>query len=62
MDMEDEDKIPMSNRELQENILTLLFSAHDASAAALTWTLKNLRENAKLLDDLTVLDKTTSII
>jgi len=54
MDAEDDDKIPMSNRELRENVLTLLFAAHDATGAALTWTLKNLRENASLLDELTV--------
>ncbi|CAK9220876.1 unnamed protein product [Sphagnum troendelagicum] len=53
MDAEDDDKIPMSNRELRENVLTLLFAAHDATGAALTWTLKNLRENASLLDELT---------
>jgi cytochrome P450 len=54
MDAEDDEKIPMSNRELRENVLTLLFAAHDATGAALTWTLKNLRENASLLDELTV--------
>lgn len=54
MDVKIDDKTLLSNGELQDNILTLLFAAHDTSAAALTWTLKNLTENVRLLNDLTV--------
>jgi cytochrome P450 len=38
----------LTDHELQESILTLLFAAHDASATILTWSMKFLNDDPDL--------------
>lgn len=44
----------LSDRDLRETILTVLFAAHDASATVLTWAMKFLNDDPTLLDSFTV--------
>lgn len=44
----------LTDRELQENVLTLLFAAHDASATILTWAMKFLNDDPILFDNFRV--------
>ncbi|XP_024521579.1 abscisic acid 8'-hydroxylase 2-like [Selaginella moellendorffii] len=61
MDVEDEDGTKLSSKDIHDNILTLLFAGHDTVAAALTWTLKNLMDHPKLLEDVTVVKETLRV-
>ncbi|XP_055835662.1 abscisic acid 8'-hydroxylase 3-like [Solanum dulcamara] len=47
---DDEDKL--TDKQLKDNILTLLVAGHDTTTAALTWLLKFLQENPDVLEQL----------
>lgn len=51
-DEEDENKL--TDKQLKDNILTLLIAGHDTTTAALTWLLKFLEENPPVLEQLRV--------
>lgn len=50
---DDEDKL--TDKQLKDNILTLLVAGHDTTTAALTWLLKFLQENPDVLEQLRVI-------
>ncbi|XP_002533019.2 abscisic acid 8'-hydroxylase 3 [Ricinus communis] len=47
---DDEDKL--TDKQLKDNILTLLVAGHDTTTAALTWLIKFLDENPRVLEQL----------
>ncbi|KAJ7553832.1 hypothetical protein O6H91_06G114900 [Diphasiastrum complanatum] len=53
MDTQDEDGCKLTPNEIHDNVLTLLYLGHDTAAAALTWAVKYLTDNPKLLEDVT---------
>ena len=50
---DDEDKL--TDKQMKDNILTLLVAGHDATTAALTWLIKFLGENPAVLKQLRVM-------
>lgn len=50
---DDDDKL--TDKQLKDNILTLLVAGHDTTTAALTWLLKFLQENPAVLERLRVI-------
>lgn len=48
-----EDKL--TDKQLKDNILTLLVAGHDTTTAALTWLIKFLEENPAVLEQLRVI-------
>ncbi|KAG6784055.1 hypothetical protein POTOM_009738 [Populus tomentosa] len=53
-DQEDE----LTDKQLKDNILTLLVAGHDTTTAALTWLMKFLEENPAVLEKLRVINET----
>uniref|UniRef100_A0A2K2BEQ6 Uncharacterized protein n=1 Tax=Populus trichocarpa TaxID=3694 RepID=A0A2K2BEQ6_POPTR len=51
-----EDKL--TDKQLKDNILTLLVAGHDTTTAALTWLMKFLEENPAVLEKLRVINET----
>lgn len=49
-----DEKFQLSNSQVADNIIGLLFAAHDTTASVLTWILKYLGDNANLLESVTV--------
>lgn len=45
----------LTDRQIKDNILTLLIAGHDTTTAALTWLIKFLEENPEVLKQLRVL-------
>lgn len=52
---EEENDDKLTDRQLKDNILTLLVAGHDTTTAALTWLIKFLEENPPVLDRLRVI-------
>lgn len=51
----DDDDDKLTDKQLKDNILTLLVAGHDTTTAALTWLLKFLQENPGVLERLRVI-------
>lgn len=52
---DDEDDNKLTDKQLKDNILTLLVAGHDTTTAALTWLVKFLAENPAVLERLRVI-------
>lgn len=52
---DDEDDNKLTDKQLKDNILTLLVAGHDTTTAALTWLIKFLAENPAVLERLRVI-------
>ena len=50
----EEDENKLTDKQLKDNILTLLVAGHDTTTAALTWLIKFLAENPIVLEQLRV--------
>lgn len=50
----EEDENKLTDKQLKDNILTLLVAGHDTTTAALTWLIKFLAENPIVLEKLRV--------
>ena len=50
----EEDENKLTDKQLKDNILTLLVAGHDTTTAALTWLIKFLGENPIVLEQLRV--------
>lgn len=51
----EEDSDKLTDKQLKDNILTLLVAGHDTTTAALTWLIKFLDENPRVLEQLRVI-------
>ncbi len=51
---EDEKHNQLSVAQIADNIIGVIFAAHDTTASVLTWVLKYLHDNVNLLDAVTV--------
>lgn len=51
----DDDDNKLTDKQLKDNILTLLVAGHDTTTAALTWLIKFLEENPAALERLRVI-------
>lgn len=50
-----DEKLPhLSDSQVADNIIGVIFAAHDTTASVLTWTLKYLFDNGNLLESVTV--------
>jgi len=49
------DKDKLTDKQMKDNVLTLLVAGHDTTTAALTWLMKFLGENPQVLQRLRVL-------
>lgn len=49
-----EDENKLTDKQLKDNVLTLLVAGHDTTTAALTWLIKFLEENPNVLEQLRV--------
>ncbi|MED6194573.1 hypothetical protein PIB30_029843 [Stylosanthes scabra] len=49
---EDDDENKLTDKQLKDNVLTLLVAGHDTTTAALTWLIKFLEENPHVLEQL----------
>lgn len=49
-----EDENKLTDKQLKDNVLTLLVAGHDTTTAALTWLIKFLEENPNVLAQLRV--------
>ncbi|CAL9020072.1 unnamed protein product [Prunus brigantina] len=49
---DEDDKDKLTDKQLKDNILTLLVAGHDTTTAALTWLIKFLGENPSVLEQL----------
>ena len=47
---EEEGKMKLSESQIADNIIGVIFAAHDTTASALTWLLKYLHDNPHLLE------------
>lgn len=45
----------LSDSQIADNLIGVIFAAHDTTASVLTWILKYLHDNANLLDAVTVI-------
>lgn len=52
---DEDDKDKLTDKQLKDNILTLLVAGHDTTTAALTWLIKFLGENPSVLEQLRVM-------
>ena len=52
----DQDKVKsqLSDSQIADNIIGVIFAAHDTTASAITWTLKYLHDNPHILEAVTV--------
>lgn len=48
-------KQQLSDSQIADNIIGVIFAAHDTTASALTWILKYLHDNGHLLEAVTVI-------
>lgn len=48
----EDDKDKLTDKQLKDNVLTLLVAGHDTTTAALTWLIKFLGENPAVLEQL----------
>jgi len=46
--------IELSDSQVADNLIGVIFAAHDTTASALTWVLKYLHDNSNLLEAVTV--------
>lgn len=53
-DGQEEDENKLTDKQLKDNVLTLLVAGHDTTTAALTWLIKFLEENQNVLEQLRV--------
>lgn len=44
----------LTDSQIADNLIGVIFAAHDTTASAITWVLKYLHDNANLLDSVTV--------
>ena len=51
----EEDENKLTDKQLKDNVLTLLVAGHDTTTAALTWLIKFLEENPDVLEQLRVM-------
>lgn len=51
----EDNKDKLTDKQLKDNILTLLVAGHDTTTAALTWLIKFLGENPAVLEQLRVM-------
>lgn len=51
----DDDDDKLSDSQIADNIIGVIFAAHDTTASVLTWVLKYLHDHGDLLDAVTVL-------
>lgn len=51
----EDDVNKLTDKQLKDNILTLLVAGHDTTTAALTWLIKFLEENPVVLEQLRVM-------
>ena len=51
---EDEEHNQLSDSQIADNIIGVIFAAHDTTASVLTWILKYLHDNVNLLEAVTV--------
>ena len=51
---EDEKHNQLSDSQIADNIIGVIFAAHDTTASVLTWILKYLHDNVNLLEAVTV--------
>ncbi|RHN50992.1 putative (+)-abscisic acid 8'-hydroxylase [Medicago truncatula] len=51
-DGQEEDENKLTDKQLKDNVLTLLVAGHDTTTAALTWLIKFLEENQNVLEQL----------
>lgn len=51
---EDEKHNQLSDSQIADNIIGVIFAAHDTTASILTWILKYLHDNVSLLEAVTV--------
>lgn len=51
---QEEDENKLTDKQLKDNVLTLLVAGHDTTTAALTWLIKFLEENPNVLQQLRV--------
>lgn len=54
-DDNNDDDNKLTDKQLKDNILTLLVAGHDTTTAALTWLIKFLAENPAVLERLRVI-------
>lgn len=52
---DEDDDNKLTDKQLKDNILTLLVAGHDTTTAALTWLIKFLAENPAVLERLRVI-------
>lgn len=45
----------LSDSQIADNIIGVIFAAHDTTASVLTWVLKYLHDNGNVLDAVTVI-------
>ncbi|XP_065623019.1 abscisic acid 8'-hydroxylase 2 isoform X1 [Quercus suber] len=55
---EDEKHNQLSDSQIADNIIGVIFAAHDTTASVLTWILKYLHDNGNLLEAVTVIQET----
>nr|GMC48027.1 abscisic acid 8'-hydroxylase 2 [Ipomoea batatas] len=48
----------LSDSQIADNIIGVIFAAHDTTASVLTWLLKYLHDNLNVLEDVTVIQET----
>lgn len=44
----------LTDSQIADNLIGVIFAAHDTTASAITWVLKYLHDNANLLESVTV--------
>lgn len=54
MGFKDEKLSHLTDSQVADNIIGVIFAAHDTTASVLTWTLKYLFDNERLLESVTV--------
>lgn len=55
---EEDGENKLTDKQLKDNILTLLVAGHDTTTAALTWVVKFLEENPAVMEQLRVISYT----
>lgn len=54
LDSKDENGETLTNEQIGDNIIGVLFAAQDTTASVMTWILKYLHDNPKLLEGVKV--------
>lgn len=55
----DEQQHQLTDSQVADNLLGVIFAAHDTTASVLTWVLKYLHDNVNLLETVRVIQYTT---